>query len=237
MTTHIRPTLKPATSVSALEIEQALHHQVPVAEALIRAGRDTYELMRQHEMATAETAVRLAAILAHAEAMCRVPSWPLFAERIGASEYGVMELLAIHRLGLDAHAVVDLGGVRAAGEWARRQRLPGPDEALTVTLEAWRQDRPHPVVCIWPVAGGHCVGYLPAYDAEAGEVVTLNPIGEERLVWQHLWPFLGFNYRLLSMACSKDPAARVAEVLEEDRQAMLRASIDELWDELVRDQD
>lgn len=237
MTTHLRPTSAPATPVSLLDIQQALHQQVPVAEALIRAGRDTYELMRQHEMAAAETAVRLAAILAHAEATCRVPSWTLFAERIGASEYGVQELLAIHRLGLDAHAVVDLGGVRAAGEWARRQRLPGPDEALTVTLDAWRQDRPHPIVCIWPVADGHCVGYLPAHDAEAGEVVTLNPVMDERLVWQHLWPCLGFDYRLLSMACPTEPAARVAEVLEEDRQAMLRASVDELFDELVRDQD
>jgi hypothetical protein len=223
--------------VSALDIEQALHHQVPLAEALIRAGRDAYELMRQHKMAAAETAVQLATILAHAEATCRVPFWPLFAERIGTSEHGVQELQAIHRLGLDAHAVVDLGGVRAAGEWARRQRLPRPGEALTVTLDAWRQDRPHPIVCIWPVANGHCVGYLPAHDAEAGEVVTLNPIGEERLVWQHLWPCLGFDYRLLSMACPKEPAARVAEVLEEERQAMLRAEVDELFDELVGHQD
>jgi hypothetical protein len=235
MSTHISPGWQSATLMDALNDEPSPYDRLAAIDDLVQTGRATYERMCQLDLERAELAVRVGTTLAQAEATgCFATSpWPLFTGGHGPSEYSADDLLAIHRLGLDAHAVLELGGIEAAGRWARRQNLPGLGEVLTITLQTLRQDRPRPVVCIWPAGAGHCLGHLPSRDAEAGEVVTLDPIIDERLVWQHLWLLLGRSYDLLSTAGLEHSETTVAQVLEKQRKEKIRVYVDRVLEDFT----
>ena len=93
--------------------------------------------------------------LVRARGICSSAEWDAMPSRLGVAEAPARDLLAIHRVGLGAFGVVDLGGLTLAGLWAARQRLPGPGEQrlqrdLLVVLAACQHRRDRPPVPFCP---------------------------------------------------------------------------------------
>lgn len=191
-------------------------------DRLIEDACTAHLQMRQHEAEAASAAVRMADALAAARGLCAPAEWGAILSRLGVAEGTAQDLLAIHRVGLGSFGVVDLGGLTLAGLWAARQKLPGAGEVLTVTAEAWDPQHPPPVVYIWQAGDGHCVGRVRASGPDKSEVMTREPITEERPVWQCVWLFLEPRFAEVTMGLLEGDAADVVEMLEAQRQEMNR---------------
>lgn len=141
--------------------------------------------------AAAEHTIKTAFALSAAKTLCDVPTWSDFLTEAGISQDVARELLELHRVTLDARAVVNLGGVKAASTWATGLQLPEEGEVLAVSNGQWSSERPTPISYVWPVGGGHCAGILNFYDPIFQGQMTRTPATSEGVVWQCVWSLLG----------------------------------------------
>jgi hypothetical protein len=106
------------------------------------------------EVTSAAKAIEAGTLLIEAKQLCRHGEWLPFLERAGTPERKAQRYMRLARTGLNPTAVSDLGGIKAALEWAEGLRLPSEGELLFIWIDLDSHEQ-EPVAIISHNGVGH----------------------------------------------------------------------------------
>lgn len=169
-------------------------------------------------------AVAVAEVLAEARALCPPEDWRAWLARTELPGPTIQALLEIDRTGLDARAVVALGGVALASAWAGCARLPDEGEALAVIAVAPKPEGRDATAFVWRVPEGLCAALADVTDPNARSLVTRRPMTSERELWATVWHLLGRRFDAIAFQLLEEDGPAIVAGLEEHRQEVIKAA-------------